>query len=995
MAERLDATIELNNADALSAINAVADALNNALSGTVQVDTTGVAPEVEGAIDAADSQVTVTGDATELTGDVTGAVDAGDSHVVVTGDAAELTGDVTSAVDAGDSEVEVTADTSQLTTQVAAASAAVSGLGAAGAAAGAQAGAGLGGAATQAGVLGGAVGKIPGGFAAISAAVAGAGVTAFFLDAVNEASSLVEATNKVNQVFRDSADVVFDFGETSAESVGLAESSFLDAAGTLGNLFNALGIARDEAAGMSLEVITLGSDLASFNNLAGGSEEALISLRAGLVGEIEPLRRLGISFNAAQVEAKAMELGLVGANGQASEGAKVQARFALIMEQTGNVQGDFARTSGDLANAQRILSAEYQNAQAELGEALLPSMLEAVRAARDLIEPLSDLGAVVLPLIVKNAEPVISGLGLIAGALETLLGPLGAVKEGADAAGGEGGGGGGGIGGFLANALDVGNILGNPAKQIQFLGDVLGITGDKAEKSGDKAKEGGDKKKEAGEKAGAAASGEQALADAATETEEALASGATAADNYKTVLDGLLGIHLNSVDAQIAYQQSLTKIGEAATEATNKSDIFAIENLDLASALTGATDKAQALAGAIIRETDNVPFATAILGSHRQSIVDLLTAYGFTPPAIDAFLQRIGLTPELVDPATGSLAGLVGQVGTDLPAAAAVGAGGYTAAMQQISNETALALVGAEQAFITTKPRLVTQAADLGQQAFVATGAGFAAIPPEVARTLAQAGVEVLLAAPPVAAAGNTVGAGMTEGFSQGGSPMPQEAGRLTAEAAAAGTRNTGLMADAGRALGRGFINGLNEIDPGPAGRQLAEEAAGGTRNTGGMRDAGLALGQAFANAIREKVGEARAAGQALARAASEGSEQGGSPSVHLFRDTGHAFGDALANGMLARTDVVASAGRQLARHAATLGAGTGIDDFMARLPAPGVGVAATAPAVAAALGGTQRIVSVNFYGPVSDDSSIRRTVISALDEADRELDMAIRRNEE
>ncbi|MCI0347086.1 MAG: hypothetical protein L0221_16865, partial [Chloroflexi bacterium] len=280
------------------------------------------------------------------------------------------------------------------------------------------------------------------------------------------------------------------------------------------------------------------------------------------------------------------------------------------------------------------------------------------------------------------------------------------------------------------------------------------------------------------------------LASAATTAEQTLSDAAEAAGQYKTILDGLLGIHLNSIDAQLAYRESMIGIGEAAKEAKDKTDLFSDANIGLASDISGATQGVQDFAEALIVQNgpQALPFATQLLRDHRQGLIDTLTQYGFAPAAIETFLAAMNLTPEAIDAALGSLTGLSNELGTGLPDAAAVGAGGYTASMTQISNATALALLGAEQAFITTKPRLVTQATDLGQQAFVATGAGFAAIPPEVARTLAQAGVEVLLAAPPVAAAGNTVGAGMTEGFSQGGSPMPQEAGRLTAEAAAAGT---------------------------------------------------------------------------------------------------------------------------------------------------------------------------------------------------------------
>ena len=45
---------------------------------------------------------------------------------------------------------------------------------------------------------------------------------------------------------------------------------------------------------------------------------------------------------------------------------------AAIFDQTSAAQGDFARTSGGLANQQRILAAQVENLKARLGQALLP-----------------------------------------------------------------------------------------------------------------------------------------------------------------------------------------------------------------------------------------------------------------------------------------------------------------------------------------------------------------------------------------------------------------------------------------------------------------------------------------------------------------------------------------------------------------------------------------------------------------------------------------------
>lgn len=200
-------------------------------------------------------------------------------------------------------------------------------------------------------------------------------------DSIDEASSFSESLSKTQVVFREFSDDIEDFAGKGPEALGLSTQAALESASSFGNLFTALGLAREEAAVLSPQIVQLGSDLASFNNTT--VDESLIALRAGLVGEVEPLRRLGVAINAAVVEQKAFELGLADSVGTISEAAKVQARFALILEQTTTAQGDFARTADGLANSQRTATAEIHNAQVEIGTAFIPALQAVLPLAVD------------------------------------------------------------------------------------------------------------------------------------------------------------------------------------------------------------------------------------------------------------------------------------------------------------------------------------------------------------------------------------------------------------------------------------------------------------------------------------------------------------------------------------------------------------------------------------------------------------------------------------
>lgn len=193
-------------------------------------------------------------------------------------------------------------------------------------------------------------------------------VTDFMGDSITAASDQAEALSKVTVVFGDQADEIKAWAKTAAESMGMSETAALSAAGTLGNLFDALGIADKASADMSKTISQLAADLASFNNVPVA--DAIAALQAGLVGETEPMRRFGSNISAARVEAYALAKGMAATKGAITDAIKVQARYGIILEDTKNAQGDFARTSDGLANSSKTLDAKMKDLTVSVGQFL-------------------------------------------------------------------------------------------------------------------------------------------------------------------------------------------------------------------------------------------------------------------------------------------------------------------------------------------------------------------------------------------------------------------------------------------------------------------------------------------------------------------------------------------------------------------------------------------------------------------------------------------------
>ena len=206
----------------------------------------------------------------------------------------------------------------------------------------------------------------------IGVAFAGTQIVAFAKDTVMAASNMAESLSKVRVVFGEGAAAVEAWGKTAADSMGISNQAALEAAGTYGNLFQAFGLGQGQAQDMSMSLVQLAGDMASFNNTS--IDDAITALRSGLSGETEPLKKFGVAMNEARLKTEALSLGLIKSTSEAlTPAAKAQAAYALIMKDTALAQGDYARTADGTANTMKTLQAKMEDAKVALGDALMPA----------------------------------------------------------------------------------------------------------------------------------------------------------------------------------------------------------------------------------------------------------------------------------------------------------------------------------------------------------------------------------------------------------------------------------------------------------------------------------------------------------------------------------------------------------------------------------------------------------------------------------------------
>jgi hypothetical protein len=246
--------------------------------------------------------------------------------------------------------------------------------------------------------------------AALGVAFAGAQVVNFAKESIMAASNMEESLSKVNVVFGESAKSVIAFSSTAAEKMGISSQAALEAAGTYGNLFQALGVTRDKATEMSTGLVSLAADLGSFNNMS--VTDSLNALRSGLSGETEPLKRFGIALNEVTLKNKAMAMGFGEIKGVMDPAIKAQVTYALVLEQTKLAQGDYARTADGTANTMKTLQAKFEDAKVAVGEALMPAFRALLGVLNLAIPVLTKIGE-----FFKNNQAEVKAFAITVGVL--------------------------------------------------------------------------------------------------------------------------------------------------------------------------------------------------------------------------------------------------------------------------------------------------------------------------------------------------------------------------------------------------------------------------------------------------------------------------------------------------------------------------------------------------------------------------------------------------
>lgn len=216
---------------------------------------------------------------------------------------------------------------------------------------------------------------------------------------------------KAKVVFGDTLPLITAEAEQNAAAMGLTNQQYIAAAANIQDLLVPMGFQRDEAAGISGQLVNLSGALSEWTGGQIKATEVANILQDAVLGEREELKQLGISISQADVDARVAAKGLGELTGAALQQAEAAATLELILEKSTDAQAAFANGSGSLVRQQAEAAAKFQEISEKLATALLP----------------------VFDKLLGLALSLANGLGAVANGIESLLDPAGAATEAFDA----------------------------------------------------------------------------------------------------------------------------------------------------------------------------------------------------------------------------------------------------------------------------------------------------------------------------------------------------------------------------------------------------------------------------------------------------------------------------------------------------------------------------------------------------------------------------------
>lgn len=199
------------------------------------------------------------------------------------------------------------------------------------------------------------------------------------------ATELELLEKKSSIVFGDFKQGVIDVAKQTANSMWLTTNEFVWAAAGIADILVPLWFAREEAANMSTELVTLSWALAEWSNGQYNAQQAAEILQKAMVGEVEQLKQMGIVIDQSSKAYNDRIKNIMATTGATQEQARALDIQRQIMEKSIDAQTAFKEWGDSMARTQGEAAAKIREVKDTLATALWPQLRDITAKIADVI----------------------------------------------------------------------------------------------------------------------------------------------------------------------------------------------------------------------------------------------------------------------------------------------------------------------------------------------------------------------------------------------------------------------------------------------------------------------------------------------------------------------------------------------------------------------------------------------------------------------------------
>lgn len=257
---------------------------------------------------------------------------------------------------------------------------------------------------------------------------------------IKESIAYVENLNLFTVAMGDSIDMGLKFIDTMSEIYGMDPSNLYRYTGYFYQLTDAIGMADDASAVLSLSLTKASNDIASLFNVP--IEQVVDNLASGMQGMSRAVRKYGMDIRATTLQETAAAYGLSEKVQNMSEANRMALRYLTMMNQVRNatqqvttttagastVMGDFARNIETPANQLRIFKEQITQLGRAIGNFFIPILRKVLPVINGVVMALR----MMLQTIASLLGIDLNFGGSVAAGLADQADSIGAVGDAAD-----------------------------------------------------------------------------------------------------------------------------------------------------------------------------------------------------------------------------------------------------------------------------------------------------------------------------------------------------------------------------------------------------------------------------------------------------------------------------------------------------------------------------------------------------------------------------------